>query len=66
VGDRMVLVEHDDDGKIIGTVYHNITCLESGWVNGAMHGKAPIHGHYRAMFLDVMPSRLKACSHCGG
>lgn len=47
MGDRIVLVEHGDEGEIIGTVYHNISCLEDGWVNGAMHGKAPIQGHDR-------------------
>jgi hypothetical protein len=66
MADRVVLVQYDNHGEMIGTVYHNISCLESGWVNGAMHGRAPIQGHFRATLFGRLPPTLKPCSYCGG
>ena len=66
VGDRIVLVEYDEDGKRTGSVYHNIACLETGWVYGAMNGRAPIKGHYRAVVFGAATQGLHPCTHCGG
>lgn len=64
MGQRITLVQHDSDGTMVSKTYHDIKCLEDGWVYGAMKGSAPVQGHYRAHVLDALPLGMKPCSHC--